>query len=108
VSSALKIVTFIVVLAVQLICKRHGLTTSGILLFFWVVMALAGIVTFRSVLISGHLSGDEKVLPLITASVQYPIVLAAFFLTCWADPKPRYVHIDGKSKRCKKHAYEDK
>ena len=54
-------------------------------------MVVAGAFTFRSVVANSGLT----VLPLITAVVQYPIVVAAFFLSCWADPKPRYVNLEG-------------
>ena len=40
--------------------------------------------------------GEDKVLSLITATIQYPVVLSAFFLSCWSDPKPRYIDIDGE------------
>ena len=95
-ASVVKLLTFGVVLGLQWVCKQRGLVTSGILLLFWALSAIFGAVTFRSVLNSGHLIGGSKVLPLITAAIQYPLVLTAFFLSCWADPKPRYINIDGR------------
>ena len=60
----------------------------------------AGTFTFRSVILSEHLTGEAKVLPMITATIQYPIVVAAFFLSCWADPKPRHIDMEGKIRQC--------
>jgi len=77
------------------------LFSAGILLLYWALSVVTTGVTFRSVLRSGLLrpaqNNQEVVLPLITATVQFPLVLAAFFLSCWSDPKPQYIDIDGKS-----------
>ena len=80
----------------KLFCRKLNVSYYfSILFFFWTLSAVSGTFTFRSVIRSGHLSGESKVLPLITACIQYPIVVAAFFLSCWSDPKPRYVDIEG-------------
>ena len=95
-ASIVKILTYVIVFKLQWRCLQSGLVTSGVLLFYWSLSAVTGAVTFRSVLMSGHLSGDDKVLPLITAAIQYPMVVGAFFLSCWSDPKPRYIDVNGK------------
>ena len=95
-ASVIKLITYLVVLNLQYKSKKAGLVTSAILLLFWTLSGAAGAFSFRSVLNSGHLSGTDKVLPLITAAIQYPLVLAAFFMSCWADPKPLYIDVDGK------------
>lgn len=95
VASGLKILTYVTVLILQWLCMKYGLVTSSILFSFWTLNAASETFTFRSVILSGHLSGEAKVLPLITYTIQYPIVVAAFFLSCWSDPKPRNVVLEG-------------
>ena len=95
VASGLKILTYATVLILQWLCKKYGLVTSSILFSFWTLNVASETFTFRSAILSGHLSGEAKVLPLITYTIQYPIVVAAFFLSCWSDPKPRNVVLEG-------------
>ena len=45
---------------------------------------------------AGYGTGDDRITPFTNYMVQYPLVLALFFLSCWADPKPTHVDIDGK------------
>ena len=47
-------------------------------------------------LFAGYATGDDRITPFTNYMVQYPFVLALFFLSCWADPKPTHVDIDGK------------
>ena len=47
-------------------------------------------------LFSGYGTGDDRITPFTNYMVQYPFVLALFFLSCWADPKPTHVDVDGK------------
>ncbi len=46
-ASVVKIVAFSLALYLQLDAKKYGLVTSGILLAFWVLLAIGGAVTFR-------------------------------------------------------------
>ena len=46
---------------------------------------------------SGYGTGDDRITPFTNYLVQYPLVLAMFFLSCWADPKPTHQDLDGKS-----------
>lgn len=94
-TSVVKIITFAVVFGLQWICKRQGLVTSGVLLLFWTLSTVAGAFTYRSV-ISYLQSSSEPILPLITATIQYPLVIGAFFLACWADTPPKYIDVDGR------------
>ena len=45
---------------------------------------------------AGYGTGDDRITPFTNYMVQYPFVLALFFLSCWADPKPTHVDVDGK------------
>ena len=46
---------------------------------------------------SGYGTGDDRITPFTNYLVQYPLVLAMLFLSCWADPKPTHQDLDGKS-----------
>ena len=47
VASAVRVFTYILALALLLLCKRHGQITSGPLFIFWLLEAVFGAVTFR-------------------------------------------------------------
>ena len=49
---------------------------------------------FRSVITSDV--QEESFLMFVTATIEYPIILAIFFLSCWADPKPKDIALEGK------------
>lgn len=42
----------------------------------------------------------QALLPFVSYAVQYPLMLAMFFLTCFADPKPTLINIDGRITVC--------
>ena len=75
---------------------KRGVVTSGALFFFWFLEAILGVMTFRSVLKTNYVIGEEQMTPFTDFTVEYPIIVALFFLTCWAEPKPKYVNMDGK------------
>ena len=75
---------------------RKGVVTSGALFTFWFLEAILGAITFRSVLKTNYVIGEEQMTPFTDFAVEYPIIVALFFLTCWAEPKPKYVNMDGK------------
>ena len=75
---------------------KRGVVTSGALFLFWFLETILGVITFRSVLMSGHVIGEELITPFTNYAIQYPLIVAMFFLTCWADPKPKYINMDGK------------
>ena len=41
---------------------------------------------------------EESFVMFVTATIEYPIILAVFFLSCWADPKPKDIALDGEYK----------
>lgn len=99
VAACLRAVSYIAALVLHLLCLRYGLVSSAALSVFWLVAAVCGGVTFRSVLMSPLFVIAEDatpVLPFLTYTIQYPLVFAIFFLTFFADPHPRFVNIDGK------------
>jgi hypothetical protein len=40
--------------------------------------------------------GDKSLLPFVTYTIQFPMIVAIFFLSCWADPAPLYMEFDSK------------
>ena len=43
-----------------------------------------------------YVSGDDSILPFVTYTIQFPLIVAIFFLSCWADPPPLYMEFDSK------------
>ena len=76
--------------------RKQGVVTSGVIFLFWFLEAIFGVLTFRSVLSTNYVIGPDRLTPFTNYIVQYALVLAMFFLSCWADPKPNYVNLDGK------------
>ena len=40
--------------------------------------------------------GDMSLVPFVTYTIQFPLIVAIFFLSCWADPAPLYMEFDSK------------
>lgn len=78
---------------------KKGLVTSGVLFYYWTLMLLAGVMTFKSVIESGYGIGVDQILPFTTATIWYPLIVGMFFLNCWADAKPRLINLDGKASK---------
>ena len=43
-----------------------------------------------------YLSGDTVLLPFVSYTIQFPIIVGLFFLSCWADPPPLYKELDSQ------------
>ncbi len=41
---------------------------------------------------------EDNYLLFVTATIEYPVILAIFFLSCWADPKPKDIALEGNAK----------
>ena len=91
-----RILAYSFALLLHQVHTRKGVVTSGALFTFWLLEALLGAVTFRSVLMSGYATGEDRLTPFTNYLVQYSLVVVMFFFSCWADPKPTYVTIDRK------------
>ncbi len=97
VAAAVKVASYGMALVIYIICLRKGVVTSGLLFFFWFLSAIFGALTFRSALSTPYVIGDQRMTPFANYAVQYPLVVALFFLCCWADAKPKYINVDGIS-----------
>ena len=96
VSAAVRILMFVTALAVSLLCKKHGIVAPGLLFYYWTAMLVCDAFSFASTVSKGLGSGVPT--PRVTAVVQFAFVATVWFLTCWADPKPRHIELTGKQK----------
>ena len=96
VSAVVKILMLVWALLLTLKCKQKGLTSPAQLFYFWVLLLICNVMTFKSVLESGHVKGSEVILPFVTEVLYFPVIVAQFFLSCFADAKPTHISIDGK------------
>ena len=94
VSAAVRILMFVTALAVSLLCKKYGIVAPGLLFYYWTVMLVCDAFSFASTVSKGIGSGVPT--PRVTAVVQFAFVATVWFLTCWADPKPRHIELTGK------------
>ena len=92
---SVRLISYLATLALFLHLKSRGRVTSGLLFIFWTVSAVFGAATFRSVLMKEE-DVFEAPPPLASYLVQYPLVVGLFFLSTWAEPKPRYIDLDGE------------
>ena len=102
VSAIVRILMFATALAVSLLCKRHGIVAPGLLFYYWTAMLLCDALVFASAVSKGLGSGAPT--PRVTAVVQFTLVATVWFLTCWADPKPRHLQLSGGRKRSLTHS----
>ncbi|GLV32342.1 Multidrug-Resistance like Protein 1 [Carabus blaptoides fortunei] len=87
----IKIFTFILTAVFLIYNKKHGLRTSGLLFLFWFLLAVAGIVQFRSE-IRQFESQETKTASygFVSYTLYYCLVLLMFILNCFADQAPRF------------------
>ena len=91
VASAVRMFTYILAFILLLVCKKRGQISSGPLFIFWLLEAVCGAITFRSVVRSESIANISSApLPLVTYSIQYPLIVALFFLNFWADQPHQY------------------
>ena len=95
VAPVVKIISYCLTLGLNFYQLRQGVVTSGVLFFFWFLQALCGAFTFRSVLSTDYVVGDDRILPFTTYVIQYPIIVAMFFMNCFADAKPKAINLEG-------------
>ena len=96
VSAAVRALMFAAALAVSLLCKRSGIVAPGLLFYYWSAALVCGVFSFASTVLKLQL-GSGASTPRVTAVIQFALVAAVWFLTCWADPKPNYIELTGDS-----------
>lgn len=86
-------ITFILTITFQIFEKRRGIQSSGIIFIFWLLMAITGVVTYRTYLMQVYVINR---LSLVLYMIYYPLVVAMFLLVCIADGAPSYKELDDK------------
>ena len=95
IAPVVKIISYCLTLTLNFYQIRQGVVTSGLLFTFWFFQTVCGGITFRSVLSTDYVSGNDRILPFTNYVIQYPFIVAMFFLNCFADAKPNFVNADG-------------
>ena len=85
---------FIAAFLIHLQCKKRGLVTSGLLFYFWSSELICQLLVFISA-VMGEQVVDQTTRN--TAIAQFALVVPIWFLNCWADPKPNYIEMEGKT-----------
>nr|XP_037273941.1 multidrug resistance-associated protein 1-like [Rhipicephalus microplus] len=84
-------VTFLLAVVLMTTARRRGVCTSGPLFIFWLLMSLASIVRYRSVILQvfsedvGSTSDEQMEFRFVTIVVYCPVIVGQFLLSCFAD-----------------------
>ena len=116
VASAVRILTYTAVLVLQVFCQvcgiighnleslcsyivplqKYGQVTSGPIFIYWMTATLCMIPTFWSVVAGNQLLYNSRPVPFLTLTMQFPVIVAIFFLNFFSDAKPKYIELEGK------------
>ena len=97
IAPAILSLTFALCLAVSITDRRNGIhSSSGMQFGFWFFLALGSTLTFTSVVRFPGLRSNANN---VTFWIYYFLVLIAFFLEFWPNPKSDYVNIGGKQQK---------
>ncbi|XP_075738556.1 ATP-binding cassette sub-family C member 3 isoform X2 [Rhipicephalus microplus] len=86
-----RMVTFLLAVVLMTTARRRGVCTSGPLFIFWLLMSLASIVRYRSVILQvfsedvGSTSDEQMEFRFVTIVVYCPVIVGQFLLSCFAD-----------------------
>lgn len=87
--------TFILAFVLLVMERRRGIQSSGVMFIFWVLLAIAGVVRYRSLLLKAT---DEdsyvNMASFVLYMIYYPLVVAMVLLSCFADSSPTFKEID--------------
>ncbi|KAL1477416.1 hypothetical protein MTO96_017489 [Rhipicephalus appendiculatus] len=87
----IRMVTFLLAVVLVTTARRRGICTSGPLFIFWLLMSLASIVRYRSVILQvfsedvGSTSDEQMEFRFVTIVVYCPVIVGQFLLSCFAD-----------------------
>ncbi|XP_076311435.1 multidrug resistance-associated protein 1-like isoform X2 [Tachypleus tridentatus] len=87
----LKLISFLLVMVFVLTGRTRGIISSGVQFFFWVLLAISGLVTYRSIIqeaVNEMTIKDKATFSI--GMIYYPVVLVCLILSCFADAKPQY------------------
>ncbi|XP_076628337.1 multidrug-Resistance like Protein 1 isoform X1 [Colletes latitarsis] len=84
-----KIISLILVFTLVVYNRKCGMQTSGLLFLFWFLLALCGVVQYRS-LLKQYTNGGEVTYSFVSYMIYYPIVVLLFLLNFLVDAEPKY------------------
>ena len=90
------LVAYLLAFTLHILCVKNGLVTSGVLFTFWLFKVFLGAFTFRTVIEFIPLSDETDYFPSVCYIIEYTLICGAFFLNCWAEPRPSHPHLEGK------------
>ena len=94
IAPAILSLTFALCLAISITDRRNGIhSSSGMQFGFWFFLALGSTLTFTSVV---RFPEERSTANNVTFWIYYFLVLIAFLLEFWPNPKSDYVSIGGK------------
>ncbi|XP_014219235.1 multidrug resistance-associated protein 1 isoform X2 [Copidosoma floridanum] len=85
----IKILTFILCLVLLIYNKKYGMRTSGLLWMFWCLLAICGIVQYRSLLTKSY-NEIGSLYEYVSYNIYYPLVVMMFLLNFLVDAEPKY------------------
>ncbi|XP_044734303.1 multidrug resistance-associated protein 1 isoform X4 [Chrysoperla carnea] len=92
-----RLFTYLLALCLLYFNKVRGLRTSGLLFLYWFLLAIFGIVQFRSEI--QNIKTDKDFIT-ISYLIQYPVILIILLLNCWADKEPKFSEYAKDEKPC--------
>ncbi|XP_006612231.1 multidrug resistance-associated protein 1 [Apis dorsata] len=95
----IKIVTFLKTSILVTYNRKYGMRTSGLLFLFWFLLALCGIIEYRS-LLKLYINKNEISYSFISYMIYYPIVIFLFLLNFLVDAEPKYSKYPRAEKPC--------
>ncbi|CAL7934381.1 unnamed protein product [Xylocopa violacea] len=96
---SIKIVTFIVAVTLVIYNRKYGMRTSGLLFLFWFLLALCGVIQYRS-LLRLYIKEGEVTYSFVSYMIYYPIVVLLFLLNFLVDAEPSYSEYPKVEKPC--------
>ncbi|XP_071114641.1 multidrug resistance-associated protein 1-like [Haliotis cracherodii] len=83
ISPAVQAVTFLFAMLLLLLERKKGLITSGVMFTFWLLLTMAGIIPFYSIIFEKQYG--QNTLKVVTFYIYYGLVLLELILSCCAE-----------------------
>ncbi|XP_076297622.1 multidrug-Resistance like Protein 1 isoform X1 [Lasioglossum baleicum] len=94
-----KIVSFVLAFTLVVYNKKRGMRTSGLLFLFWFLLAICGVVQYRSLLRLYIEKGDVNY-SFVSYMIYYPAVVLIFLLNFLVDAEPSYTGYPKEERPC--------
>ncbi|XP_041981791.1 multidrug resistance-associated protein 1 isoform X4 [Aricia agestis] len=105
-SPLVKIATFILSATLLFYNRKYGMRASGVLFFFWLLLAIAGIPQLRTEIREHSRRADDENVQynFVSYMIYYPVVLLMFVLNCFADLPARDTPYKYEKNQCPENA----